>query len=1121
MLKGLGNVIEKRPIVVITLVLLITIGFAILIPGLEMKTDFMDFMPDDEVVESFWNVARTFGRSKIVLFLYIDKLKAESAISVNAVREIQHIEEELLKLDEVNGSLSIITILDQICFVEFGDTLKNCTDEQIRIALYDILGKDFPVSIQTFNIDDPNEQVDYNRFPRISKGKSTNEIDIKNCYVSYNNESFTFSFKVYDLSSFKSKLKSPIPFTNVVEWYLSFENMIRPDPLLDIEYKITVHIEPKHSLWEIGKGPLKNIKSIFQIIRNRELFNSYKKEAYLWIKQKEMPFAFPILLETAEINFDTQKNIIKIDVSRDELGKYGVALRYEFFELPAKLTNFKAGTRYYQTPIGRLPWLRISANTNFILEALEKIMNRPTLGNIANKLLKKFANFSYEDFDELFEYTDEFISLPDQIALKDMEESWVNCDVAPDSGHSENVIFIKTPLYEETKVSILAILSNDFEMTQKPRASMMIIYLDIEWTYEEQVSKTEALLTKIEEIDSHYDYVSVKVTGESVISYQLNEVTIEANTIIAPMIFIMIIAVLYLSFRRVSYVILPLLALVVSMIWIFGTMALLGIPFSTISIAIIPLIMGLGVDYSVHLSHHYRLELSKGKTPAEAIKKSVFEIGTAMFLAMITTVIAFLSFLSASIPPLRDLGLILALGIFFTFITAITLQASIRYTVDRKKKNLSHFVKKSYKLNIMMGKLAKVVLGHQKKIFASLIIVTIFAGVGATQIETGFDLYSFLPEDNPAMEILSKVEEDFPYVGQVQEFILLEGDIANVKALNGVMKTHNNLEDDTFIARKSDGTANAESIYTIIYQAAKNNESMVEKFNLDEETKLPKTNADAKRLLDYLWESFMYGIQTQLSINKTEDGRYDIAVIRVYINIATAGRKTGELEKDLKIMYDEFQEDLEDYGDVKAIPTGQWIITHKITTELTESQILSTAISITLASIVLVIAYRRLTLGLIAIIPVLISIVWILGTMYFIGYNLDVLTITVSSLTIGIGIDYAIHATERFRLVADKTGDIKAALYETIEKTGGALVIAALTTILGFGVLIFAPLPPQAKFGVIMVLTITFSLLTSVLLLPLILARWAKWSKKKKGYIISSKPIDKDYLDEINNSNKK
>ncbi|GAG99107.1 unnamed protein product, partial [marine sediment metagenome] len=173
------------------------------------------------------------------------------------------------------------------------------------------------------------------------------------------------------------------------------------------------------------------------------------------------------------------------------------------------------------------------------------------------------------------------------------------------------------------------------------------------------------------------------------------------------------------------------------------------------------------------------------------------------------------------------------------------------------------------------------------------------------------------------------------------------------------------------------------------------------------------------------------------------------------------------------------------------------------------------------AIIVLIIAYRKPILGLITIIPVLISMIWILGTMYFIGYDLNILTITVTSLIIGIGIDYSIHTTERFKIVADKTGDITAAVCETVSKTGGALLIAALTTTLGFIVLIFAPIPPQVQFGVITAITITYSFITSVLLLPLILAKWAKWRKDRFGFIISPTPPEPDYLKEVDSYERK
>ncbi|KYK32518.1 MAG: hypothetical protein AYK22_07440 [Thermoplasmatales archaeon SG8-52-3] len=1121
MLKGLGNLIEKRPWLVITFVLIITIGFAILIPSIEMKTDYKEFMPEDETIEAYFRVMETFGQTQIVMFLYVENEQADNTITPQALREQYYIEKELSKLPEVEEALSIITVLEQVCFIEFGKTFENSSDEEIITALNDLFGEEEITTIKIFPEDDTNEEINYKRYPRIFKGKAIDEIDIKNCEIGYNNEVMTFTFEVYDLSKFESDLKSPIPLMNTVEWYLDFENMLKPDERLDIDYRISAHLEPKHTLWEIGKGPLKNLISILQNFRNRELINSFKKEAYLWVKMADQPAYFPLTLNSAEINFNTNENLIELTVSREELGQYGIATRFGFYELPAKLTNFVAGTRYYKNPFGSLPWLRVSANTTFLLKRLEKINSRPVIGKIAGRLLEKYGNITWEDFDLIFQNFDENIPIPDQIALKELDESWINTDIAPDSGNSNEILFIKTSLLDEVRINALSFLSKDFTETGRPHASIIILNLNIGWDYQDQVAMTKLLLDEIKNLDAKYNQISVEATGDSVISVEMNEVTTESNTIIMPLIFVVILAVLFISFRKISYTILPLIALLVSIIWLFGTMVLLGISFTVMSVALFPLLMGLGVDYSVHLSHNYRIEILKGRTPAQAIKISIREIGTAMFLAMLTTVIAFLSFLSASLAPLRDLGLLLALGIIYTFITAITLQAAIRYILDRNKTKFERTKKQTFKLNEIMEKIAEKILSHQKKILAILLIVTLVAAFGATQIETGFNWESFVPEGKPSIVVYHKLEDNFPFVGQDQEFILLEGNIATVDALEGIRKTHENIEDDTFVGRNADGSSKTESIYLIVKQAVKNNISLIEEFNINENTKIPRTDAEVKRLYDFLWDSTEYGLLTQFLISRSENGKYDSAMIRVYINIVSATSEDIDLQEDLKLMDKELHDNLEDYGDVDVIITGPLLITHKITSQLTDSQIISTFFAFVLATIALIIAYRRLTLGFIVIIPVLISIVWILGTMYFIGYSLNILTITVTSLTIGVGIDYAIHATERFKLVADKTGDITAALTETIGKTGGALLIAALTTTLGFGMLVFVPIPPEAQFGVIMVMTIAYAFILSVLFLPLILARWAKWSKKRKGYIISSKPIDEDYYNNINLKKKK
>ena len=1113
MLKRLGVLIEKKPLLVILIILIITAGFLSLIPSIEMKTDFEDFMPQDETVDASTRISKYFGTGTTPMFLYLENKETESMITPETLRKQEYVSEELLEIPEVSSVTSIVTFINQICQIEFGKNLSNCTDEEINIAVSDLLTKDYPNNIKLFEEDDSNEAIDYNRYPRISKGKSVDEIDIKNCYLSYDEEKFEFTIEVYDLSSFNSEIISPLKPLNVVEWYINFENLIKPDERLDISYRISAHLEPKNTIWTIGNGFFNNLKNIFSQIKNKELINNYKSETYLWIKASESPMYFPLPLNTANISFEIDTNKIIIDVSREELGNFGIAPSFGFFELPAKLTHFSAGTRYYQTGFAKLPWLRISANTSYLLDKLDKIMNRPILGNIAENILKKLGDISYEELISFLDNPDGYIPVSDTISLKDIEQNWVNTDKVYFDAPSTNQLFIKPFLFDDLKLASTSFISKDYLTSNKPHASLFILNIKLSDGYNQVIDVTETIQNKVASLDTN-NLFTIELTGDGVISQEMNEITEESNQIIMPMIFIIILSILFFSFRKISYIFLPLIGLGVSTVWLFGTMVLLNIPFTTIAVALVPLILGLGVDYSVHLLHNYRTELGKGKTPGQAIKSSILEIGSAMFLAMLTTVIAFLSFLTASLPPIRDFGLLLAFGIIYTFINAITLQAALRYVLDRRKKEFNNKEKKKYKLDVLMGVFAKKLLRHQKKVIIIIFSITLIFAFGAVQIQSGFNFNSFIPEDNKAIQIYDKIGVNFPFSGQDQEYILLEGDVATVETLEGIRKTHENLEDDNFVSKNADGTVKATSIYTIIINAAKNNNSLLDDFNINQATFIPNSDKDVKNLYNYLLSDAEYSMQVK-NLLKKDDGQYKATIIRVYVDIISEGVETLDLTKDIQVMYNDFNNDLADYGNVDVIITGQLVIIEKITGSLTDSQIISTGISILLATIVLIITYKRPSLGIIAMIPVLISIIWILGTMFFIGYILDILTITVTSLTIGIGIDYAIHTTQRFRLVADRTGNIEKAVCETISRTGGALLIAALTTTMGFATLILAPIPPEQKFGVITALTITFSFITSVLLLPLLLARWAKWSKKKKGYIISDKPADDDYFDEV------
>jgi hypothetical protein len=133
------------------------------------------------------------------------------------------------------------------------------------------------------------------------------------------------------------------------------------------------------------------------------------------------------------------------------------------------------------------------------------------------------------------------------------------------------------------------------------------------------------------------------------------------------------------------------------------------------------------------------------------------------------------------------------------------------------------------------------------------------------------------------------------------------------------------------------------------------------------------------------------------------------------------------------------------------------------------------------------------TLGAVTLLPVVLSVAWILGTMYVFGIPFNVLTGMITSLTVGLGVAYSIHLSERYMQELERTDTVWEAMRTAVTGTGGALLGSAATTVGGFGVLVFAILPPLQQFGIITGLTIVYAFLAAVLVLPTLLVLWTKY----------------------------
>ena len=633
------------------------------------------------------------------------------------------------------------------------------------------------------------------------------------------------------------------------------------------------------------------------------------------------------------------------------------------------------------------------------------------------------------------------------------------------------------------------LLSDDLDITNATADSTIIIVL-----MNNSKNQNVGLDVKKKVDEIKLTYVSVMQTSDAIIEEDVNSAANESGKILALTALALISVVLFIGFGKISCVIIPLATLLVAIIWTLGTMSVLGMSFTIMSVAVVPLMIGLGVDYSVHISKRY-FEENRKHNIDDSTMIAVKNTGKALSLALITTVIAFSSNCFSEIKPVKEFGIICALGIFYAFIVTFFFCLPVRYMIDKKNKskwrkswgfqemkNIKHKNKKP-RLSILLRKMrerrktkfslkiSRIITGHKKTIALITILITMGALFAAKNIDSEYSVQDFLPSDWESMQTIEKIEKEFSGASQLESYILIEGDVSTPQVLNDMNKTLSNIANDKY-AVKIDTKLRASSVLKYIRYAVSENKTLGERFNFSSDG-MPKKDADVKGMYDYLYDNISYGWRMKTVLHKT-DNKYDATLIRVFVDSKTSD--------DARIMYTQLKNDVSGFKNESVSVTGPVIITITTIDAVQQSQIYSTIISIVLAGVVLIIVYRKMLLGLIALLPVILACIWILGTMHILDFSLNVLTVTVTALTIGLGVDYSIHIVERYREEQKKNAENP--VQSALQHSGSALLISAVTTIFGFGVLMLSPIPAIQQFGLLTSLTIAYCLLASVLVLP-------------------------------------
>ncbi len=602
------------------------------------------------------------------------------------------------------------------------------------------------------------------------------------------------------------------------------------------------------------------------------------------------------------------------------------------------------------------------------------------------------------------------------------------------------------------------------------------------------------------------------VASGDLTSEQILSATRRSMAILLPCAFALIVVVLVIVYRSLWDVLLSLSALGFSVVWTYGLGTTLGFVFNPLTLAVPVLIVGMGIDYGIHLTLRYKEERVRGSSPAESSHASVAWVGSALLLATITTVVAFISNVTSELSVIREFGILCSLGICSAFVVMLAWVPSCRQLLDRRsgggedarpRGRSSH----SLAAGAILTLGASAAERRRRLVIGATILVTAVALVAATRLETRFELQDFLPRNLKYSQDLRYILENFNVTTASSE-IYVRGNLSDPEVLQAIQATTLNMMDDAHISMVPTpaGMRPAVSSILSLMQDAADDGRIADPLDLyDEEfsrifrsSLAPNGTVPAENiteLLDHLYEGRLTSSMARALLHRDAEGRYDSTVMRIGIKSASrdiADALYQELESDAAPLRSLVSKGILDRVSV----TGSSIMIRRILDGLQESMTMSFVITIVASFLILTVVFwvteRSIVLGAITTTPVLLCSAWILGSMYALGIPYTVMTVTVSALTIGLGITYGIHLSHRYAEEIRISGDPYKSCKESVTHTGSAIFGSAATTVAGFGLLVFSLLPPVKEFGGIVALTITYSFVATMFVLPTLLVVWGR-----------------------------
>lgn len=617
-------------------------------------------------------------------------------------------------------------------------------------------------------------------------------------------------------------------------------------------------------------------------------------------------------------------------------------------------------------------------------------------------------------------------------------------DTIPETPHE------RERLRDELRENELAagiVVSRDFRMTS------IILTLDTDASEDRVYTETMAL------VDEYPGEETVHLGGQPAFRAQLRKDVIADLGLLIPVALLVMLAVLFAFFRQIRGIVLPFTVVTLSMVFGLGLLPLFGWELTLLASLLPVMIVAIANNYGIHIVARYQ-ELSRapGNHTGSGLAVEVFsQLSRPVLVTGLTTIVGILGLLMHVMIPAKQIGIAAAVAIGFSLLLSLLLIPAALSLLKVPANDAAADKTANGVLHRALALLARGVTGNPKTVLGGVLVVAALGCAGAFLIEVDASQERLFAPDHPITRSARLIDGNFG--GSRNISVLVEGDIKDPRLLERLQGYQRRLE-------RMPGVGQTNSIADVIRVMSK-------ALNDPDEPGYDRIPPTRNAVAQYVELYSMSGDPEDFE--RMVDFNYEKAHLVVRIDdgaTPVVKRIVGRVREIMR-------------GDRSLRMIGGFaLIMAELGEAMFRGQIASLAFAVVAIALLMMMLFRSPAAGLIATVPLAVSVILAFGIMGFGGIKLDVATAMITSIVIGTGVDYTIHFLWRYREEL-RTGKPHAeAVTHTLTTTGRSIAFNALSVVAGFSALLLSSLPPLRVFALLFDISILTCMVGALVTVP-------------------------------------